>query len=364
MEKQTEYLLNEKKHQFTMASALRISFMALLILMSFLIIKPFVMLVAWGIIIAIGIYPIFRKLARLLGNSEKLAAIIITLFALAIIVIPSIVFTSGTIDGLKVAIKSMEAGQLNVSPPPEDVAEWPLVGKSIFDIWGLAATNLEALLLRMEPQIREYAPKLFSAVAGLGMTIIQFILSIIIAGVLLVSAKSGEKAARGIFKILVGEDGDAFTTLAEGTIRSVVQGVLGVAIIQAILAGIGMFVVGMPGTGIWVFLVLMLAIMQLPPLLVLIPVAIYVFTIVDTTPAVIFLIYAIIVSISDTFLKPMFLGRGVDVPMMVILLGAIGGMLLSGIIGLFVGAVVLAITYKVFGALIRKAEQIPEKTDA
>jgi predicted PurR-regulated permease PerM len=269
-------------------------------------------------------------------------------------------FTSGTIDGLQGVIHSMEEGTLSVPPPPEDVAEWPLVGKSIFDIWDLAATNLEASILKMKPQIREYAPKLFSAVAGLGTTVLQFILSIIIAGALLVSAKSGAKAAGGLFKILVGDDGEAFTNLAEGTIRSVVQGVLGVAVIQAILSGIGMFAVGMPGTGIWVLLVLMLAIMQLPPILVLLPVSIYVFTIVDTTPAVIFLIYAIIVSMSDAFLKPMFLGRGVDVPMLVILLGAIGGMLVSGIIGLFVGAVVLAITYKVFGALIMKNNPTPD----
>jgi predicted PurR-regulated permease PerM len=132
----------------------------------------------------------------------------------------------------------------------------------------------------------------------------------------------------------------------------VVQGVLGVALIQAVLAGIGLLAVGFPGAGLWALVVLLVAIVQLPPILILGPIAAYVFSMTDTTPAVIFLIWSILVSASDTFLKPLLMGRGVDVPMLVILLGAIGGMILSGIIGLFLGAVVLALGYKVFGALL------------
>jgi predicted PurR-regulated permease PerM len=132
----------------------------------------------------------------------------------------------------------------------------------------------------------------------------------------------------------------------------VVQGVLGVAIIQSILGGVGIWAIGIPAAGLWALIILLLAIMQLPPLLIMGPLAIYAFSFADTTPAIIFLVWSIIVSASDAFLKPIFLGRGVDVPMLVILLGAIGGMILSGIIGLFVGAVVLALSYKVFQALL------------
>ena len=153
---------------------------------------------------------------------------------------------------------------------------------------------------------------------------------------------------------MIGKQGEEFTKLAGATIRSVVQGVLGVAIIQSVFAGIVMLIFNIPAAGIWALIVLFLAIIQLPPILILGPIAIYAFSILDTTSAIIFLVLSIIISLSDTFLKPIFLGRGVDVPTMVILLGAIGGMMLSGIIGLFVGAVVLALAYKVYQALIRE----------
>ena len=152
--------------------------------------------------------------------------------------------------------------------------------------------------------------------------------------------------------MLIGEQGKDFTQLAGATIRSVVQGVLGVAIIQALISGLGMLIFDIPAAGLWAIIVLFLAVIQLPPILILGPVAAYAFTIMDTTPAVIFLIFCIIVSGSDAFLKPLFLGRGVDVPMLAILLGAIGGMMLGGIIGLFVGAVILALAYKVYQALV------------
>jgi predicted PurR-regulated permease PerM len=144
------------------------------------------------------------------------------------------------------------------------------------------------------------------------------------------------------------ELGQEYTDLSKATIRSVAQGVLGVALIQALLAAIGMWVMDVPGWGLWSIVILVFAIAQLPPILVLGFVIAYVFSVADTTPAVIFAIYSLIVSVSDGFLKPLFLGRGMSTPMLVILLGAIGGMLLNGIIGLFVGAIVLALGYEIF----------------
>jgi predicted PurR-regulated permease PerM len=140
--------------------------------------------------------------------------------------------------------------------------------------------------------------------------------------------------------------------------------VLGVALIQTFLAAIGLLVMGVPGAGIWAAIVLLLAIMQLPPILILGPIAAWVFSTADPVPATIFLVYSIIVSFSDGVLKPMFLGRGVDVPMLVILLGAIGGMISSGIIGLFIGAVILALGYQLFQFWLNDGEENPEPDDA
>jgi predicted PurR-regulated permease PerM len=149
---------------------------------------------------------------------------------------------------------------------------------------------------------------------------------------------------------LIGERGNVLVDLAVATIRSVAKGVLGVAIIQAVLAGIGLAVIGVPAPGIWAGLVLILAIIQLPPLIVLAPIAVWVFSVADPVPATIFAVYAFIVSISDSFLKPMFLGRGMEIPMLVILLGAIGGAMALGIIGLFIGAILLALGYEILMA--------------
>ena len=176
-----------------------------------------------------------------------------------------------------------------------------------------------------------------------------FLVSLIIAGVFMAKADAVEASIKRLMTRVVGDQGAEWTDLSAATVRSVVQGVLGVAVIQAILSAIGLVVMDVPAWGIWVVIVLFLAIVQLPPILILGPIMVYVWSYADTTPALIFTIYGIIVSGSDVWLKPMLLGRGLDVPMPVILLGAIGGMMASGIIGLFAGAVVLALWYKLFG---------------
>jgi len=356
METNNQQLDNEAYYTRVISASLRIGFVGLLLVFSWLILKPFVMLVMWGIIIAVGIYPIFKKFAALLGNREKLASTLITLFALAFLIVPSYLLMESTVESVQNFAVQLEEGTFKVPPPAEDVADWPVIGKPVYETWKLASVNLEAAIKAFEPQLKEFASGLISGVVGLGATVLLSLISIIIAGALMVKAKSAEETARKAFKILIGPKGEGFTELAGATIRSVVQGVLGVAIIQSVAAGIVMLIFGIPAAGLWALLVLMLAIIQLPPTLIMLPVAIYGFSILDTTSAIIFLVLSIIISMADTFLKPMFLGRGVDVPMLVILLGAIGGMMLSGIIGLFVGAVVLALAYKVYQALI---EEIP-----
>jgi predicted PurR-regulated permease PerM len=352
MENTEQHLRDEAHYTKAIATALRIGFVALLLVLSYLILKPFLVVVMWGIIIAVGIYPIFKKFASLLGNREKLASTLITLFALAVLLIPSYYLMESTVEGVQNLAAELEEGTFKVSPPSESVAEWPVIGKPVYDTWKLASVNIEAVIKKFAPQIKEFASTLFSTVAGLGTTVLLTLVSIIIAGALMVKADSAETVARKAFKIMIGKQGEGFTELASATIRSVVQGVLGVAIIQAVVSGIVMLIFNIPLAGLWAFIVLFLAIIQLPPLIILLPIAAYSFSILDTTSAIIFLIISIIISASDAFLKPIFLGRGVDVPTLVILLGAIGGMMLSGIIGLFLGAVILALAYKVYQALL------------
>ncbi len=332
--------------------ALRISFVAFLFLLSYLILKPFLLMVVWGIIIAVGVFPIFSRLSKILGNKDKLSSIILTLTALALIITPTVLMLDSTVVSVKNIAEQYESGTLVIPPPSDKIAQLPVIGKPISKIWKLASKNLKEAIKTLEPQIKKYYPKVIHAVSGLGGTILLSILSIIIAGVLLLQAKSSEQTTHKVFRFLVGKNEKEFTKLTILTIRSVVQGVLGIAVIQSIAAG-GLFVIfNIPVAGLWALLVLILAIIQLPPMLIMLPIAIYGFSIMSTTYAVIFLVLSIVISAADTFLKPIFLGRGVDVPMLVILLGAIGGMVLFGILGLFIGSVILAITYKVFQALI------------
>ncbi len=338
-------------------AAIRIALLFIMVMWCFMIIKPFFVPVLWGVIIAIGIYPIFRRIKHMMRDKDKLAATLITLIALTLLIVPSVMLAGSAIDGIKTITTGLDEGTLEIPAPPPEVADWPVVGTPTYKLWNLASTNIDAAIKQVEPQLKDATAKLISAAAGIGGGVLQSIISLIIAGAFLATADAGKRAAQTVFTRLVGDQGEALTDLAGATIRSVVQGVLGVAMIQALASGLGLMLVGVPAAGLWALMVLVLAIIQLPPILVLGPVAVYVFSSSSTTVAVSFLIWAIVISGSDTFLKPMLLGRGLDVPMLVILLGAIGGMILSGIIGLFVGAVVLAVGYKLFQAWLVDSAQ-------
>ena len=336
-------------HTRTMDAAIRIGLLALLLLWCFNIVKPFIFPVLWGAILAVAIYPLFVKAYTALGGRQKLTATLITLFALALLITPTVMLSGSLVEGYKSLAADVEAGTLVVPPPADTVKEWPLIGEKLHGAWKLASVDLEATLNKFRPQLKTISKWLLSAAAGVGGGILMFVVSIIIAGAFLVYGRSGRHAMETVAGRILGQNGSKkFVDLVGATIRSVAQGVLGVALIQSILAGIGLLVIGVPYAGAWAGLVLLLAIVQLPPLLVLGPVIVYVFSVAETVPAIIFMIWSLIVSFSDAFLKPLFLGRGMEIPMLVILMGAIGGMILSGIIGLFVGAVVLAVGYSLF----------------
>ena len=332
----------------TIDTAIRIGLIALLVYWCLHIFKPFLIPVLWAIIIAVAIYPLYCKFASLLGGKQKLALSLFTLVVLAILIIPTVMLASSMVETVQHVSTKLAEGTLQIPPPPESVAGWPLVGEKLHALWSAASDNLMATVERFTPQLKVAGKWLLSTAAGVGASVVQFIMAILIAAALMANAQGAYRFSQSSAVRLVGEDGEEFAELASATMRSVAQGVLGVAVIQSILAGIGMLVVGVPGAGLWTLLVLVLAVVQLPPLLILGPVVVYVFSTAQTVPAVLFMIWGIVVSASDTFLKPMLLGRGVDIPMLVILIGAIGGMMMSGIIGLFVGAVILALGYKLF----------------
>jgi len=343
--------------QNTIEAAVRLGLLLLLATWCFQIITPFIMPVMWGVIIAVAIYPLFTKLKSAMGNRNKLAATVYTLVTLALLITPTVMISNSVIDTSSILSERYEAGTLEIPAPKDSVKEWPLIGEKTHAVWLQASDNLEATLKKYDAETKKVGKAIISGAAGAAGTILQFVLSIIISGILVANASGAYDVTIKIFKRLTNENaGKAYADLSKATIRSVAQGVLGVAIIQAVLSALGMMVMDVPAWGLWTLIVLVMAIAQLPPIFVLGFVSAYVFSVAETTPAVIFLVYCLIVSASDGFLKPLFLGRGMSTPMLVILLGAIGGMMMSGIIGLFVGAIVLALGYELFMAWLDKSE--------
>lgn len=326
--------------------AIKLSALALVLFWCFQIVKPFILIVIWGGILAVALHPLHIKLSKVLKGNKKLASTIIALIGISLIALPAISLSSSSIDSAQHLYQGIEEGTLKIPSPDESVKEWPLIGTQTYDLWQATSQDIQKVASQHSEQIKYFSTSLLSGVAGIGGSIVQFIISLIISVVFMAKSAACHQGISALMSRLMNESGDRTITTTIATIRSVATGVLGVAVIQSLLSGVGLLIADIPGAGIWAIAVLILAIAQLPPILILGPIAAYYFSIADTTPAIAFLIFSIIVSMSDAFLKPMFLGRGMDIPMLIILLGAIGGMLLSGIIGLFVGAVALALGYQ------------------
>jgi len=330
-------------------AAIRIGLVALLILWSFQIVRPFIIPIIWGTIIAVAAYPGYQWLQDKLGGRRKLSAVLFTLFMLLVVIAPTLMLSGTLVETVKLLAKDLtEHGTLTIPPPPESIRGWPLIGVELDGFWSLASENIQAALKQVGPQIRAVGKWLLATAAGAGFGILQFIFAIVIAGVLMPCAATGDRIAHAIVARLAGSERADLVELAEKTIRSVASGILGVALIQSLLAGLGFMVAGVPAAGFWALLCLLLGVAQIGIIFVMVPVIIYLFNTADTVTAVAFLVWSIPVGLMDNILKPIFLARGVKTPMVIIFMGAIGGFLASGIIGLFVGAVVLALSYELF----------------
>ena len=354
---------NEKEYlQKAFEVAVRLGLVGILVISCYQIASPFISTIVWGIIIAVAVRSIHVWLEKALGGRNGLAATLIVLILLLILIVPTVMFSGTLFESVQEISVQLKSGKLHVPPPPERVKNWMFIGDSLYKFWELASVNLQAALTKIAPQLKAFGATLLSGVAGAGAWVLQFFIAIIISGVLLANADSGRRVAHTIATRIAGERGDELVDLSQNTVQSVARGILGVAVIQAILAGLGMLVAGVPGTGLWALLVLILAIIQLPPILILLPIIIYVFSTASTFTAVIFAIWSILVGSCDTFLKPILLGRGAKVPMLIIFIGAIGGFMTSGIIGLFVGAIVFSLGYRIFMAWLQdQANPMPEE---
>jgi predicted PurR-regulated permease PerM len=334
--------------------AIRLGVLALLVAWCFQILRPFISPVIWGIIIAIASYPFYQALNAKLKGRRKLTAAVMTLSALLIIILPSIQLAVSSVGTLHTLNAKLEAGELKIPPPPQGIGHWPVIGDTIENVWQKASINLESTIKKFEPQVKTFAKWLLKTVFGTAVGLLMFAISLVIAGVLMASAKKGGQMAKSLFVRLAGDRGTEFADISVKTVRSVVKGILGVSIIQSLLAGLGFAAAGIPAAALWSLLCLFLAIIQIGIGPVIIPVIIYAFLKLSTMKAVILSVWLVLLALADSPMKAVLLGRGAAVPMLVIFLGAIGGFVSFGFLGLFFGAVILSVGYKLFEAWLQE----------
>lgn len=331
---------------------LKVGALFLVVFLCFKILKPFLGMLLWGLIIAIILFPVFQKVRNWTGDRNRLSSFLITLVALSVLVLPSIWLVNQLVDGVKFLAGFIQEGDLTVPPPDASVADWPLIGNWLYENWMGLSQNMGETLKGFMPQIVDWGQKTLGTLANTGLGVLQFAASIIIAGFFMLFFKEGSKSGQRLFQKVVGERGDEFMEISLHTIRNVASGVLGVAVIQTTLMGVGLILANIPLAAVWIVLILVMTIAQIPVLLFNIPLIIYLFAFIDPFPAVLWGIYFLVMGMIDNILKPMIMGKGSDVPMLVIFLGALGGFMAYGFIGLFLGSIVLSLAYKIYSTWV------------
>jgi len=325
---------------------IKLSLIALLVAWCIMIILPFVMPVLWGVILAITLFPLYSKLLKLLKGKKGLSSTIITLVLLAVIIVPSVFLITSIVENGKELVTSVRDQTLALPPPDPKVADWPLIGKPIHAAWLSLSTNFGDALVTYREQILKIGDKFLGLIKSVGAGLFMFILSVIISGFLMVTSEKSEKSAVGFFTRISGNTGDELVSMIILTIRNVAKGILGVAFIQFVLIGGTLILAKVPFAGLWALAVLMFAIMQIPVGILAIPIIIYLYSANEPLIATLWAIPVLLFAMSDNIIKPWLMGKGAPVPMLVIFLGSIGGMMMSGFIGLFTGAIVLSIGYR------------------
>ena len=337
---------------------LAIQFLALALLLAwcFRILEPFITPVVWAVILAVALYPFHKKVTKWLKGRKTLAAVIITILALGLVIVPAIWLGISTASEVKNFATEYGAGHISIPPPTEKVKDWPLIGNKTYEIWTQASIGVDSLVQKYPAQVKKAVGIGLGLLASTSKGVLLLALATILSGVFLAYGEPAGNFMKSLFNRLLGSSYFDMASIAALTIRNVVKGILGVAIIQSILAAIGFIAAGIPAAGLWVLCCLILAIVQIGTLPVAIPVIILAWNGDSTLTATLFTIWMIIVSVSDNILKPILLGKGAPAPMLVVFLGAIGGFILSGFIGLFTGAVVLSLGYKLFEVWMNESQ--------
>jgi predicted PurR-regulated permease PerM len=328
---------------------IRIALIGALVVLCFTILSPFLNLIVWSIILAVTLYPLHQMLARRIGGRQGLSSIIFVIMGIALIVVPTWLLMNSFADSIQRLIGAVQQNTLHIPPPRDGVRNWPIVGKNLHDVWSKASSDLPGLVQSMQPKLSSLARDALSMVASLGGSMLLFLASFIVANIVMANGGPVSRRGRAIFARIAGTArGETLAKLIISTIRAVALGVVGVAGIQALVVGLALLFAGIPVAGVLAIIALVLGIAQVPALIITLPVIVYIWASGDysNAMAITHTVILLLTGMVDNVLKPLMLGRGVDVPMPVILLGALGGMASGGILGMFVGATALAVGYE------------------
>jgi predicted PurR-regulated permease PerM len=351
-ERQTREL-SGRSGDAVMYIAIRLGLLAFLIYWSFILLRPFIPVLVWSVVLTVALYPIFDWLSSHLGHRPRIAAIVTTLIVLAVFLAPATWLGIGLAGALSKISDQLTSGNLVLPAPPDSVRNWPLIGNQFYEFWSNASINLQATLRDIAPHLKPLAGPILAIAGSAGTGTIKFILSVIVAGFLFLPGPRLAASIRNNLARIVPEQSKDFMALAGATIRTVAQGVIGVAVLQSLLAGVGLKVAGVPHAGVLAFAVLVLGIVQIGSAPILFPVIIWVWTVKEAGAAVLITIYLVLVGLSDNAMKPLLMARGMSTPVLVIFMGVLGGTLAHGIVGLFVGPIILAVAWELLAAWSR-----------
>jgi predicted PurR-regulated permease PerM len=334
--------------------AIRVAALAIFIYFSFVLLRPFITIVIWSTVLAVALYPAFKWLSHRLGHRRRLAAILITIISLLVVIGPATWLALGLVDSFRSLAERLDLSLITIPAPPSTIKNLPVIGDQIYQWWSLASTNLQSTLAQFAPELKPLGGSLLRIAANAGTGMLQFLISIVIAGFLFGPAPLIVHRIKLFSKKLTSNRAEEFVDLTGATIRAVSKGVIGISALQALLVGLGLIVAGVPGASLITSVVLILGIVQIGPTIVIFPLVIWAWFDMGTKSALLFTIYMLPVNLLDNILKPIVMARGLNTPMVVILLGIIGGTLSYGISGLFLGPIVLAVIWELFAAWIRE----------
>jgi len=331
---------------------------SMLLLGSLWVVKPFLGPGIWAVTIVVATWPLLTRLEAAFGGRRFLAVIAMSLMLLAIVFVPLFLAVNTVLDQSdRLVSLAHQLSDLRIPPPPAWVAAVPLAGARVARFWSdLAEAAPDVLAARLEPYATKAVVWLGAQAGSFGVLLVYFVLMLIIT--IILYAK-GEVAARGVvpfFRRLAGQRGEESVVLAGQAVRAVALGVIVTALIQSTSAGIGMLIVGIPQAGLLTALVFILCIAQLGPFLVMVPGVVWLYWSGSPGRGTVFLIWTVVVLAMDNVLRPWLIQRGANLPLLLILAGVIGGLLAFGVIGLFIGPVILAVSYTLAKAWVDEGD--------